>query len=317
MLPMTFRQAVNDLTEGIELGAKLVQGIWPALCTAFDDSGARVDTARQRALVRAQIETGIQGFFVCGGTGEGRAMTVAERKEVAEAVADEVAGAVRVIVQVGGTSTEDAVELAHHAARVPGIDGVASVAPVDAPNDLEAAVSHYAAIGAGSDLPFFVYWLASEADASATADYFLQAMQAVPNFAGVKFTDNDLYLFGQLIDRSGGELNAISGPDQMALPAMVMGADAAIGSTYNIMPKLYLQMRRAFEDGNLAVARECQLKANRVIRLLIEVGVLPAIKQMLADRGTPVGPSRVAPPLDEAGTSALHAGLRQQDFDVH
>ena len=299
------------------MGAKLVHGIWPALCTAFDDSGEHVDTARQRALVRAQIETGIQGFFVCGGTGEGRMMTVAERKQVTEIVADEVAGAVRTIVQVGGTSTEDAVELARHAAQVPGIDGVASVAPVDAPNDLQAAVSHYAAIGAGSDLPFFVYWLASEADVSATADRFLQAMQAVPNFAGVKFTDNDLYLFGQLIDRSDGEINAISGPDQMALPAMVMGADAAIGSTYNIMPRLYLQMRRAFEDGDLAVASECQVKANRVIRLLIEVGVLPGIKQMLADRGTPVGPTRVVPPLDEEGISALHTGLEQLDFDVH
>ena len=69
----------------------------------------------------------------------------------------------------------------------------------------------------------------------------------MPNFAGVKFTDHNLYLFGQLIDRSGGELNAISGPDEMALPAMVMGADAAIGSTYNIMPKIYLRMRSAFE----------------------------------------------------------------------
>ena len=301
---------------GIELSEKLAHGIWPALCTAFDDSGERVDAARQRALVRALIDTGIQGFFVCGGTGEGKAMSVPERKQVTEVVAEEVAGAVRVIVQVGGTSTEEAVELARHAAQVPGIDGVASVAPVEAPKDLEAAVSHYGAIGGASDLPFFVYWLASEADASATADRFLEAMQAVPNFAGVKFTDSDLFKFGQLVDRSGGELNAISGPDQMALPAMVMGADAAIGSTYNVMPKLFLAMRRAFEEGDLATARACQVRANRVIRVLIDVGVLPGIKQMLADRGTPVGPTRVAPPLDEAGISALHAGLAELDFEV-
>ena len=298
------------------MSEKLARGIWPALCTAFDDSGEGVDAARQRALVRALIETGIQGFFVCGGTGEGKAMAVAERKEVAEVVADEVAGAVRIIVQVGGTTTDEAVELARRAAQVTGIDGVASVAPVDAPNDLRAAVEHYAAIGGCSDLPFFVYWLASEADADATADRFLEAMRAVPNFTGVKFTDNDLYKFGQLVDRSGGEINAISGPDQMALPAMVMGADAAIGSTYNVMPKLFLEMRRAFEDGDLATARDCQVKANRVIRVLAEVGVLPGTKQMLADRGTPVGPTRVAPPLDEAGIAALHAGLGELDFEV-
>ena len=298
------------------MNEKLVRGIWPALCTAFDDSGARVDAGRQRALVRALIDTGIQGFFVCGGTGEGRAMSMPERREVAEVVADEVAGEVRIILHAGGTSTENAVELARHAARLKGIDAVASVAPVDAPNDLVAAVAHYAAIGAATDLPFFVYWLMREADTGATADSFLEAMREVPNFAGVKFTDHNLYLFGQLIDRSGGWVNAVSGPDELALPAMVMGADAAIGSTYNIMPKIFLGMRRAFDAGDLAAARACQQQANRVIRLLLEVGVLPGIKQMLADRGTPAGPTRIDPPLDPAAKIALRAGLEQLDIDI-
>ena len=295
---------------------KLARGIWPALCTAFDDSGGHVDARRQRALVRALIDTGIQGFFVCGGTGEGRAMSMPERREVAEVVAHEVAGEVRIILHAGGTSTDNAVELARHAARLKGVDAVASVAPVEAPNDLGAAVSHYAAIGAATDLPFYVYWLRAEADANATADRFLEAMQAVPNFTGVKFTDHNLYLFGQLVDRSGGEVNAISGPDELALPAMVMGADAAIGTTYNVMPEIFLRMRRAFDSGDLAAARRCQVEANRVIRLLVEVGVLPGVKQMLADRGTPAGPPRIGPPLDHSARTALRAGLEQLEIDI-
>ena len=243
-------------------------------------------------------------------------MSLPERQEVAEVVAREVAGEVRIILQAGGTSTDNAVELARHAARLKGVDAVASVAPVDAPNDLGAAVSHYAAVGAATDLPFYVYWLKHEADTRATADNFLEAMQEVPNFAGVKFTDHNLYLFGQLIDRSGGGINAVSGPDEMALPAMVMGADAAIGTTYNVMPEIFLQMRRAFDSGDLAAARCCQVQANRVIRLLLEVGALPGVKQMLADRGTPVGPTRIVPPLDGAAQIALRAGLEQLDIDI-
>ena len=53
-----------------------------------------------------------------------------------------------------------------------------------------------------------------------------------------------------------------------------------------------------------------------MIRLLIEVGVLPGIKQMLADRGTPVGPTRIVPPLDRAARIALRAGLEQLDIDI-
>jgi N-acetylneuraminate lyase len=295
---------------------RLATGILPALCTAFTDDGSQVDADRQRVLTRALIEAGSQGFFVCGGTGEGKAMSVPERMNVAEVVADEIAGQVPIILQVGGCPTEDAVELAQHAAHIQGIDAVASVAPIDAPNNLQAAVAHYRAIGEATQLPFYVYWLQGEADTSATADLFLDAMGSVPNFAGIKFTDTNLYLFGQLIDRSGGRINAISGPDEMALPAMCMGAHAAIGTTYNIMPKIFLEMRRAFDAGKLEQARVCQIHANRVIRILIEAGVLAGVKTMLGWRNTPVGPPRVVPALDDAGERRLQAELDALDFDI-
>ena len=298
------------------MSAKLATGILPALCTAFSDDGKQIEADRQRELTRALLDSGSQGFFICGGTGEGKSMSVPERMNVAEVVADEVAGQVPIILQVGACPTEDAVELAQHADLVEGIHAVASVAPIDRPNDLDAAIVHYRAIGEATELPFYVYWLQGEADKTATADTFLDAMGSVPHFAGIKFTDHNMYLFGQLIDRSGGRINAISGPDEMALPAMCMGADAAIGTTYNIMPKIYLEMRRAFDTGELDVARTCQLHANRVIRILIEVGVLAGVKAMLGWRGTPVGPPRIVPPLDDAGERRLQAELDALDFDV-
>jgi N-acetylneuraminate lyase len=295
---------------------KLARGIWPALCTAFDDSAEQVHAERVRSLLRSLIEAGSQGFFVCGGTGEGRVMSVPERMNMAELVADEVAGVVPLILQVGGTTTQEAVELAQHAAHVKGIDAVASVAPADQPNDLDAAVAHYAAIGGATDLPFYVYWLMGEADQRITADRFLEAMKGVPNFTGIKFTDHNMYMFGQLIDRSDGTINAISGPDEMALPAMVMGAEAAIGTTYNIMPRLYLQMRAAFEAGQLDAAIQCQRRANQVIRILIKHGVLASVKAMLGWRGTQVGPPRLVDPLSPQAESALRADIDALGFEV-
>lgn len=73
---------------------KIARGIWPALCTAFDDSGAQLDEARNRALLRHLIDVGSHGFFVTGGTGEGGALTVPERKQMAQISSSEVAGAV-------------------------------------------------------------------------------------------------------------------------------------------------------------------------------------------------------------------------------
>ena len=295
--------------------AKLVHGILPALCTPFDDN-LELDTTRVSPLMGALLEANIGGFFVCGGTGEGRLMTVAERQQMGETAVKTVAGQVPVILHVGGTTTDDAVTLARHAA-VAGADAVASVAPVDQPNDLAAAVKHYAAIGGATDLPFYVYWLAADADRRVTADQFLETMRDVPNFAGIKFTDTNFYIFQQLVDVSDGQFNAITGPDEMCIAGMVMGSDGAIGSTYNIMPQLFTGMYAAFHEGRIRDAMDVQKKANRVISLLISVGVLAGIKAMLGWRGLPVGPPRPpTPPLTPENERRLRQTLETFDFEV-
>ena len=111
---------------------KLARGIWPALVTPFTDDGTALAADRVEPLIRHLLDAGSQGFFVCGGTGEGAAMTVSERKAMTETTIAAVAGAVPLIFQVGGTATDNAVELAQHAARA-GANAVASVAPVTNP----------------------------------------------------------------------------------------------------------------------------------------------------------------------------------------
>jgi len=209
------------------------------------------------------------------------------------------------------------VELARHAAVI-GADAVASVAPIDNPNDLDAAVAHYTAIGAASDLPFYVYWLAQTADKKVTAEQYLEATRNIPNFTGIKFTDTNFFMFQQLVDLSDGKVNMITGPDEMCVAGMVMGSDAAIGTTYNLMPRLFVQMRRDFESGEIRKAMEAQKKANRVIALMFRAGgVLAALKLALGWRGLPVGPTRDPfPPLTPQGEQILRDGLAALDFEV-
>ena len=97
---------------------------------------------------------------------------------------------------------------------------------------------------------------------------------------------------------------------------MCMGADAAIGTTYNIMPRIYLEMRRAFDAGDLDSARLCQRNANRVIRILMGTGVMAAVKAILGWRGTSAGPPRVVEPLDGEGEERLRGELEVLDFEV-
>ena len=295
---------------------KIARGIWPALVTPFTNDGNGVATDRVDLLIRHLLDADSQGFFVCGGTGEGVAMTVDERKAMTEATVTSVAGAVPLIVQVGATSTDNAVKLAQHAAQT-GADAVASVAPLDQPNDLEAAVVHYRAIGAATDLPFYVYWIAGTADQSVTAEQYLEAMAAVPNFSGLKFTDSNFFLFQRLVQIGGHHLNMISGPDEICLGGMVAGSDAAIGSTYNIMPKIFVEMRRHFEAGDIRPAMALQARANEVISMLFGFGILAAIKAMMGMRGVEVGPPREPhTPLDDSRIADLQKALDGLSYAV-
>ena len=287
--------------------SKLIDGIVPALCTPFDSNG-EVDSGVASALAGSLIEAGVKGFFVCGSTGEGRSMTVPERQLMGEVVVESVAGQVPVILHVGATETVNAVELARHAAAA-GADAVGSVAPIEKPNDLEAAVRHYRSIGETSDLPFYVYWLANDADRTVTAEQYLEAMESVPNFAGFKFTDTNFYLFEQLVSLSDGKLNAVTGPDEMCLAGLVMGSDGAIGTTYNIMPRLFNHLFESFHSGDIRAAMAAQKKANRVLSMLFRYGALSATKVILQWQGFDVGSTRE--PYDAVSPEA-QANLRKE-----
>ncbi|EGD72533.1 hypothetical protein PTSG_00556 [Salpingoeca rosetta] len=251
---------------------KLLRGVAPALITPFLPSGEGVDTDAVRALVKFHLDAGVHGFYLCGSTGEGLQSSVQERKTMVETVMaamEECGKKIPVIVMVGAADVADAIVLAKHAQDV-GADAVSSVVPVDKPNDLGAAVEYWTQIGQATSLPLYVYWIAKTADRTATAASFLKAMAAVPNFAGIKFTDTNFFMFEQLVTKSQGNLNAVTGPDEMMGAGLFMGSDGAIGSTYNIHPKLAVRLYTAFRQGNLQEAMEMQREMNKTIAVLLE-----------------------------------------------
>ena len=50
----------------------------------------------------------------------------------------------------------------------------------------------------------------------------------------------------------GVKLNMVTGPDEMNVAGKIMGADGAIGSTYNIHLKTFVACQAAFDKGDVA-----------------------------------------------------------------
>ena len=101
-------------------------GLMTALVTPF--SNGAVDEAAFRALVRRQIDGGVQGLVPCGTTGEAPTLTVEEQLELVRWTIEEAKGAVPVLAGIGSNSTAKAVEMGLRVQQL-GVDGVLGTAP--------------------------------------------------------------------------------------------------------------------------------------------------------------------------------------------
>ena len=290
-----------------------ITGVLPALLTPFDRDGG-VDLKAALKIVRRGMDAGCSGFFVCGSTGEGLLMSSDERKRVAEAVVKEVAGAARVIVHVGTASTDQAADLARHAGKV-GADAVGSIPPFYYSFGIQEIVGHYRTIGEASDLPLYVYYIPRATGVSLGATDFVEGLSTIPTLRGLKFTDYNFYLMRQIQEAFEGRLNVLSGPDELFVAARMMGADGAIGTTYNLMPHVFVAADRSMQSGDIPAAQDLQFKANRVIALLLRYGVIPAMKAAMGFVGIDCGvPRRPFIPLDEKSRASLRRGLEEIGF---
>ncbi len=293
-----------------------ITGILSALITPFGKDG-KINHAVTRRLVRGQVDAGLSGFFVNGGTGEGLLLDPDERKAVLETVLDEVGDTSYVIAHVGAVATHVAADLAAHAQAV-GATAVAAIPPIYYRPDPPALRAHYQQIAdAAPDLPHWLYNIPGATGVTVTPEMFLDLLD-IPQIAGIKYTSYDFHSMRRMIELDvGRDISVLSGPDEMCLPALVMGADGAIGTTYNILPRLFAELYDCYQQGDLAAAQQKQFQAGRVIKAFTSVPSLAAVKAILSrmgyDCGIPRAPLRA---LDSAETEKLWQALDAVGFDT-
>lgn len=264
-------------------------------------------------LVRRKISAA----FVCGTTGEGPSLSVEERESVTEAWIR--ANRIPVIVHVGHTSLPDARRLARHAADH-GAVAFSALAPFFfKPRSPAELVDWCAAVAsAAPSLPFYYYHIPSMTGVSIPVLEVLKAAaDRIPNFAGVKYTHEDLADFSDCLRHGNGKFDLLFGRDEILLDGIVAGARGAVGSTYNYASTLYLRLLSAMESGDLAQARYLQDQSVAMIAACSDTGVthLAASKAIMAWTGVDCGPVR-APlqNLNKKGADILRDKLKDISF---
>jgi N-acetylneuraminate lyase len=269
-----------------------------------------VDTAALRDLAEFLLGRGVDGLYLCGSTGEGLLMTEEERCQVVDTVTGQVRGRVPIIVHVGAPATSVSQRLARHAHEA-GADAVSSIPPFYYAVGRPEIETHYRRIAEAAGLPLYLYNIPNATQVSLEAPLVCDLVKdGVAH--GLKYTSYDQLNFREVIELCGDAINVLAGPDEMLLPFLVMGAHGGIGTTYNLVPELFVDLYAAWTAGDLQKAQQLQYQIDRIILVIRKFGVIPAVKAALRLRGLDCGGPR-APllPLAPEAMDQLERELEQ------
>ncbi|MBN2666348.1 MAG: dihydrodipicolinate synthase family protein [Bacteroidales bacterium] len=255
--------------------AERFEGLVAAPFTPMDKSGnIKYDTIGP--YYDLLEKNGVIGAFINGSTGEGPSLTQKEKQRQAEGWAERLkaGGKVRVINLVGGTSYRECIENAIFSSEL-GLSAIAILAPYYYKPSSPGQLAEFCArIGESvPGMPVYFYHIPVLTGVGMPMYGFIEKISGMlPNFAGIKYTQEDLMDFMKCLNYDGGRYEMLWGRDECLLPALAAGCRGAVGSTYNYAAPLYMKLIEAFNAGDLVEARRLQQMSVKMIDLLGKYG---------------------------------------------
>lgn len=256
-------------------------GIFPAIVTPLDDN-RQVDTANLEKLLSRLVQAGVHGVYAAGSTGEGMRMALPARKALIECLAKHLPADRKLLVHVGAENIEEALQLADHAAK----HGAHAISSLPPRGTFAEVLAFYRRLAEASSLPLIPYYFPEVAPDAFSNPENLFEICSLPNVSSVKFTDFNLFLLEQLTRRG---ISVFNGRDEVLAAGLLMGASGGIGSTYNLVPSLYVALYRHAQRGEWERARRLQIAANALIAVLLRYPFMAALKAALAVQGIECG----------------------------
>lgn len=209
-------------------------GSFVALITPFDRKG-RLDRKTVEKLVEWHIAEGTDGIICAATTGEGPALSVSERKTMAEICIRTAAGRLPILAATGTSDTRSSLRNTELAQKL-GANGCLVVTPYYNKPTQRGNILHYKEI-AKVGLPVIVYHNPARAVTRLTFETIAELSQ-IPNIAGIKDSNRDL----DLVRKIHKLLPVYAGDDDITFEIMQAGGVGAIGVISNLIPRGWKEM---------------------------------------------------------------------------
>jgi 4-hydroxy-tetrahydrodipicolinate synthase len=276
----------------------MFSGCGTALVTPFRRDGS-LDEPTLRALVRRQVEAGINFLVPCGTTGESPTLAREEHLRVVAITVDESRGRVPVIAGAGGYNTREVIELAKECERL-GAAGILSVTPYYNKPTQEGLYQHYRAIASAIALPIVVYSVQGRTGVNVEPATLVR-LAGIDNIVGVKEASGNIGQMASILHQVPSRFTVLSGDDAITIPLMALGGRGIISVVSNQIPAEMTQLAQACLRGDFEKARAIQRKYLPLMEVnFIESNPIP-VKAAMALMGLlePVYRLPMVPPKPE------------------
>ena len=257
-------------------------GTGTALVTPFRGDGS-LDEATLRALVKRQIDAGIDFLVPCGTTGESPTLAHEEHSRVVEITLEAAKGRVPVLAGAGGYNTAEVIALARELA-VLGVDGILSVTPYYNKPTQEGLFQHYRAIAAATSLPIVLYSVQGRTGVN-IEPATVRRLAAVKNIVGIKEASGNVSQMAAILSAVPEDFIVLSGDDALTLPLIALGGRGIVSVASNEIPEEMSQLTRSALAGDFEAARRIHRRVHPLMEInFVEANPIP-VKAAMAQMG--------------------------------
>jgi 4-hydroxy-tetrahydrodipicolinate synthase len=257
-------------------------GTGTALVTPFRRDGS-LDEPTLRALIKRQIEAGIDFLVPCGTTGESPTLTHEEHLRVVEVAVELAKGRVPVLAGAGGYNTAEVIALARELAAL-GADGILSVTPYYNKPTQEGLYQHYKAIAEAVALPIVVYSVQGRTGVN-VEPATVRRLSAIENIVGIKEASGNVSQMAAILNAVPDDFLVLSGDDALTLPVIALGGRGVISVISNEIPADMARMTHLALDGDFAGARQVHRRVHPLMEVnFVESNPIP-VKAAMAQMG--------------------------------
>lgn len=268
-----------------------VEGIIPAIITPFDRDG-KIDEKSLETQVKYLSERGVNGFFVCGTTGEGVFLTTEEKVRVFKVVYEIVKNKQFVGVATLRSSTNLVMDEIHSFSRE-GIspDFVGVVAPFYCRVSQKDIIEHFKIIAKNSPFPVFMYNIPQCTNNPIELDT-IRELSNLENIIGIKDSSGNFinFLKGIKSVKKDG-FYWIQGDDRLYAYSFIAGASGIVSGLANILVDPFVEMYQGCLKKDYTLLIEKQGIIDGLFEIIEVTGgkVIPSIKEAvsLTGRTTP------------------------------